>query len=508
MLPLVFITTVVLWLFYKYWVSSYRIWTQRGIPEEPGSFPYGSDIDFSLMRKFQGLLLDKMYKKHPGSPYFGVYSMRIPFLVIRDPEIVRLILAKEFSHFRDRQGFKLPESDFLNQHLFNLEGERWKALRVKMSPTFTSGKLKGMFPLFVKCAESLDNLLFSELEHDIDIKDISARFTTDIICSCAFGLDVDSINDSENQFRRIGSNLMKISSSAKLRASLLKTFPSFFGLFQFKFTEKHIEDFLLKVVTDSVDYRKKTGAVRNDFIDLLIQLKDKGIVGEELTDNGDGNMIKPVEMTLEMMAAQCFVFFIAGFETSSSVQSYCLYELALNPEIQERLSEEIDTTIAKYGGINYQAIQEMEYLDMVVSETMRKYPTLWCLKRRCTKTFQTPAGHVIRKGDRIVIPTWSLHHDPAFFPKPESFNPERFAPGNKELIKPYSYLPFGEGPRICIGMRFGLLQTKLGIITMLRKYKVEPSEKTTIPLEFIASFDISTVNGPIMLKITKRASAF
>ena len=82
---------------------------------------------------------------------------------------------------------------------------------------------------------------------------------------------------------------------------------------------------------------------------------------------------------------------------------------------------------------------------------MRKYTTLPSLTRCCTQPFTLPTGHKILKGDVILIPLWSLHHDPQYFPDPEKFDPERFSPSNKELIKPYTYMPFGEGPRVCIG---------------------------------------------------------
>lgn len=84
-------------------------------------------------------------------------------------------------------------------------------------------------------------------------------------------------------------------------------------------------------------------------------------------------------------------------------------------------------------------------------ETLRKYPSLPILTRRCTKTFSMPAGNRIEKGDRIMIPVWSLHHDPDYFPDPDKFDPERFSSENKPTIKPFTYLPFGEGPRMCIG---------------------------------------------------------
>lgn len=436
-------------------------------------------------------------------PFFGIYIMRTPYLVLRDPEIIRLILTKEFSHFRDRHAYIRNQKDFLGHNLFHIEGEKWRALRVRLTPTFTSGKLKGMYPHFVNCAEALNQLLLSRLESIVDIKDITSSFTNDTICCCAFGLEVNSLSNKDDEFKKIGVDLFTPKVEFKAKHALALTFPTIHKYFTPRFFPKYMEDFLLKVVKESVEFREKSGMKRNDFIDLLIQLRKEGVVGNDLKDDM-GNGIKPVEITYEMMAAQCFVFFAAGFETSGSVQSYCLFELALNPDIQDRLYNEIAKNIKKHGELNYQGIQEMSYLDMVVHETMRKYPTIAILTRRCTKPFTMPSGHRVDIGDMIAIPVYSLHHDPSYFPDPEVFDPERFSPENKERIKPYTYLPFGEGPRVCIGMRFGLLQTKVGLITILRKYRVEKSVSTEVPLKLIGSGVVTTVAGPIKLKLTKR----
>ena len=87
----------------------------------------------------------------------------------------------------------------------------------------------------------------------------------------------------------------------------------------------------------------------------------------------------------------------------------------------------------------------------IISESLRKYPTLSALTRVCTKSYITPTGHKIEKGDHVLIPVWSLQHDPNYFQDPDKFDPERFSSENKVLIKPFTHLPFGEGPKACIG---------------------------------------------------------
>ncbi|XP_068081654.1 cytochrome P450 6B4-like [Anabrus simplex] len=174
---------------------------------------------------------------------------------------------------------------------------------------------------------------------------------------------------------------------------------------------------------------------------------------------------------------------MAGFETTSTTMSFCLHELAVNPDIQRRLQEEIDSTLLEYGGkITYEAIQKMEYLDRVVSETLRKYPPVSILSRKCTLDYTIPGTNVrLDKGTRVIIPVFAIQRDSRYYSEPEQFDPERFTEENKAQRHNCTYLPFGEGPRICIGMRFGLQQTKLGLVTLLSKFQFSACSKTDNP---------------------------
>ncbi|XP_066905465.1 uncharacterized protein [Halyomorpha halys] len=493
------------WLLYKYYISAYDLWKTRGIPYYPSKFPFGSTHKMFTSNKFQGDLHDEMYKKLAPHPLFGFFVIRAPVLHVRDPELIQLILTKEFSHFRDRMNMKLSEKDVLSQNLFNLEGEKWRALRVKLTPTFTSGRMKAMFPLFINCAGAFDSLILSKIGCDVDIKDLVGRLTTDIICNCAFGLDINTINEPDHKLRKIGAEAFKMKFIDQVKMIIIQSMPKLAEKIGARFTPKETEDYILKLVENTIEFREKNNIKRNDFLDLLLQLKNKGTIGDSMKDEVEEQKYQSFEFTVGLMAAQCFVFFLAGFETSSSVQSFCLYELALNQDIQTKVKKEIDEIIEKHGGLTYQAVNEMDYLDMVISETLRKYPTLTLLMRYCSKSITTPYGYKIEAGDTLVIPVWSLHHDPQYFPNPEKFDPERFSAQNRESIKPYTYLPFGEGPRMCIGMRFGQLQTKVGLITILRKCRVEPCAATNIPMVFGKSPMVIAPKDPIVLKLVPQS---
>jgi cytochrome P450 family 6 len=178
--------------------------------------------------------------------------------------------------------------------------------------------------------------------------------------------------------------------------------------------------------------------------------------------------------------------------------TFFTYELALNPDIQERLRDEINEVLSRHDGeVTYDAIMEMKYLDMAFNETLRKYPVADFNSRKPSSDFKIPNSNlVIPAGVQIMIPSYALQRDPQYFPEPEKFDPERFLPENIKKRSPYVYLPFSEGPRICIGMRFGMMQTKIGIVKLLQNYRFSTCKKTTIPMKFVPSGNVLTpMNG-------------
>lgn len=186
--------------------------------------------------------------------------------------------------------------------------------------------------------------------------------------------------------------------------------------------------------------------------------------------------------------------------------SFALYELALNTDIQDKLAEEITTMISENDDkLTYDLLLEMKYLDMVVSETLRKYPPVGNLFRQCTKPYKIPESNVtLDKQSRVFISVHAIHRDPKYYPNPDKFDPERFTPEEKAKRHPMTYMPFGEGPRMCIGNRFGLLEVKLGLATLLNKYRFEVCGKTTIPAKFDPRAFTTTMKGGVWLRIKER----
>ncbi|XP_075210857.1 putative cytochrome P450 6a17 [Lycorma delicatula] len=517
-------------IFYRFWTKNYNYWKDRNVPCLEPVFPFGNGKDFILSTRFVGLVFKDLYFKLKGLKFGGYILMRRPGLLLRDPEIIKQIMTKDFNYFTDRGNTVDEENDPLTAHLFNLCGEKWRKLRIKLTPTFTSGKMKTMFYLIKTCSKQLERNLndYAEREDVIELKYFTARFTIDTIGSCAFGLDIDSLNNPDNEFYRISKGIFQLSMKSNIRNALNSIIPGITKTLGIKFTPKDREEFFFRIVRESVDYRERNKVTRNDFLDLLIQLKN----GHQITDDNekksnhqvteicnnlrrnnedsgqllDQNSTNDLILTNELMTAQCFVFFIAGYETSSTTLSFCLYELALNEEIQTKLQEEIDKVLAKHNGdISYESLKEMTYMDRVVEETLRKYPPVSILTRECVADYKLKESNLeIKRGLRITIPLYGIHYDPEYYPDPEHFNPDNFTEEAKKSRHHYTWLPFGEGPRNCIGMRFGILQVKTGLASLLSNYSFHRTPETQVPIVLSTKSFVTTAKDGIKLKISKR----
>ncbi|XP_024943018.1 uncharacterized protein LOC107269765 [Cephus cinctus] len=483
----------------------YNYFEARGIPYEKPIVPFGSAHILFVRRTTFGELFANSYKKFNKYPYHGIFMLNVPNLVINDPEIIRLVLNKDFAKFHDRGLYFNEKADPLSGHLFVLGGEKWKRLRAKLSPTFTSGKIKQMFPVVSECSQLLAEHINESMKTDSDfeIKDLLGRYSTDVIASIAFGLDSRCLKDPNSDFRKYGK---KIFTGQTIRTFLFIFTPRLVDRLGIRLSQSDVNEFFIKTFTEMVQYRKDNNIERSDMLNLLIQLMDKGYVESDnvKTDKSNGE-VDTRKLGLLEAAAQAFVFFIAGFETSSSTVTYCLYELALNPEIQEKVRQEIETTIEKYGGLTYESLTDMTYLSQVLDETLRKYPTVPVLNRQCNEDFMVPTTRqIIPKGLNIVIPVQGLHQNPELYPDPEKFDPDRFSKENAKKIHPFAYLPFGEGPRVCIGKRFGLIQSKMAIISLLSRFRLSPCAKTTIPVVHCRRNLVMTPQDGVYLRFDPR----
>ncbi|KAK9308048.1 hypothetical protein QLX08_001781 [Tetragonisca angustula] len=464
---------VVFLALYYYFTSTFDFWKNRGVVG-PRPLPIFGNLKDVLQRKMiMGDCVRMLYEEYKSQPMFGIFLRSSPSLVLCDLDLIKDVLIKNFSTFDDR-GFSIPEkTDPLGSNLFNVDATRWRPLRTRLSPVFTSGKLKEMFSLIWESAKNLEQCLekLAEKGEPVECQELAARFTTDVIGSCAFGIDMNALSNEESEFRRIGKQIFDQNWATFLRNTFRDMFPRLYNALWFIIPEKESSKFITKLVTDTMRYREENNIVRPDFINILMEMRKH----PEKLEN--------IKLTDTILAAQAFVFFAAGFETSSTTISHTLYEMAMNTGIQDKLRKEIREFHARdNGSFQYEEVKQMKYLDKIFKETLRKYPPATLLMRMSNADYTFNDTKVtIPKGTRVLIPVFGIHRDPNIYPDPDKFDPERFDEDAAAARHPMTFLPFGDGPRNCIGSRFAIYQTKVGLIKILQNFRVDPCEKTLIP---------------------------
>ncbi|XP_075973963.1 cytochrome P450 9e2-like [Anticarsia gemmatalis] len=449
------------------------------------------------------------YEAFPEEKFVGRYEFRNKTLMIRDLELLKKIAVKDFEHFLDRRPV-FPDSDsYFNRNLSSLIGQEWKDMRSTLSPAFTSSKIRLMVPFMVEVGDQMMASLKKRIKSsdagyiDIDCKDLTSRYSNDVIATCAFGLKVDSLTDKDNEFYTLVKETTTLGFKDMIQFFITTSVPFIGKLLKMDVMSTAAKKFFKSLVLDTMTDRERRQILRPDMIHLLMEAKKGKLSHENLKSKGESAGFASVEESSvgtktvdrvwsnDDLVAQAVIFLFAGFETVSTATSFLLYELALNPEVQDKLVKEIREHDIKNGGkLDLKSLQDMPYMDMVVSELLRMWPPAMFADRACTKDYnlgkpndKAPQDYIMRKGDGLLIPVIGFHRDPQYFPNPDKFDPERFSEQNKHKINPTAYMPFGVGPRNCIGSRFALCEVKVLIYQILQHLEVSPCERTCIPAE-------------------------
>lgn len=408
----------------------FSFWSRQGIPSLPPTI-FGPVL---RQKECFGVLIRDIHLKSK-EPFLGLYYLYRPALLVRDPALVKRIFTTDFDHFVDRGVYCDPVHDPIGNNLFCMTGKPWKDLRVKLTPTFTSGKLKNMFPTIVEKNEVLrDHLLhIAEMDQEVALKTVLIHSNMNIIAPIFFGFDLDTFKDPEHQFAKIGDSY----SDPDLLRNNVQTFLTFFcpalmKLLKMPLLSPDTSKYLLNLVHSVMEARTKDPSlIRNDFIQTVMNLMEQEKMSGEDQTTG--------KLSVECCAAQAFVFYLAGFETSAATTSFCLYELCKNPEWMERVRAEVDALMRRRNGrLEYEDVAEMKLVDMCIKEAMRKYTVVPILNRECRKDYKIPdTDVVIPKGMPIMVSTYGLHMDPVSYVNPEEFDPWRFKNDRSEEDRPF-----------------------------------------------------------------------
>lgn len=441
----------------------------------------------------EGLKADKVFYDEYGK-VFGTYETCYPILNIGDPKLLKEIMVKQFNSFANRRATFADAMDVdVSDMLTLIRDDHWRNVRNVMTPTFSTKKLKLMTPLITSAADRMMENIDSQVatNEDIDMYKVLAAFTMDVIASTGFGLQADTQKNPDDPFLK---NLFALKNSKW--AAIVTLFIMFFPfltrvmrLLGITYAKEAVA-FFLKATKDSLKERRANPGVYTDFMSIMAEAADA-----EQQNKSSSKLL----LTEREVASNAVLFFIAGYDTTTSTMTFVMYHLLIHPEICDKVIQEIDDKLDG-ASPDYDNVQELSFLEMCINETMRLFPVTSRIDREAARDV-TIGDIAIPKGMIINIPVIALHMDPEYWPEPEKFIPERFTAENKAKMDSFVFMPFGAGPRNCIGLRFAVLTMKMAIARVLQNFRPIKSPNTKVPIE---TWKIANRPVDCLMKFEKR----
>nr|XP_050868693.1 cytochrome P450 6a2-like isoform X2 [Vespula vulgaris] len=465
---------------YIYWRRIYSYWDRQGIPEAPYSLPIvGHLLPLLLMQKNISQLAVSWYERYKNDSMVGYYDGMVPGLLIRDPELIKTVLQTSFTSFHENAMKVDQEVDpLMAKNPFFTKGDEWLVGRKRLTYAFSSMRLKILSETVRKVCKKFDDYLYKKIKEDqrveFEAKDLFSRFTGEVVANAGIGIEGFCFEDNYNpqSFHEMGKKIFRTTWFHGTLQSIMFFLPFLNNYLKIRLIPEDIDHFFRTVVKQVIEKRREETEKRNDFFQLMVDLEKS----------------ESQKFDQESLAAHAISFFGDGYETSSATLSFICFELSVHCEIQEKVRKEVRDVLAKHQGeITYDSLKEMTYLDQVISESQRLNTLLDIMGRLCTDKIELKANDgltcQVEQGTKIIIPVRSLQRDPKYWTNPEAFDPDRWNEERKGSINKYCFLPFGEGPRICVGLRMALLQVKAAIATLLMKYRIERNPRTTYPVK-------------------------
>lgn len=477
-------------------LARYRnYWKDQNLVHEPLSLFFGPQLKY-LFKPYH-VVEQELYKKH--GRLFGSFEDGKPVLYVAEPDLVKLVLVKDASQSQRR--VCRSEDPILSNLIGSVGPDKWKVIRSATSPAFTTGKLRKMQTIVDNCAAAMSKRLkeAARESRDVDLRGFFGQYTVDVMANCSFGAKLPP-NSPEIEFLIKGGRnafFVEITPLLVLRALLQQLSQAFHERF---FNAKAFECYK-RATLDIIQKREEIKVRNEDFLQMMMNAKEASKAHTEFAEQSalspeaqyppltPGNI---KNLSEEEALAQCVGFFLAGQDTTSSTISFAAYLLALNPGVQQRLRAEVDECFRKQGNTpSYDEISKLPYLDCVLNETLRMMPSGARLERALNEDYVLGnTGIKVPRDCSIVIPTYAMHHDPELFPEPEVFSPDRFNEENVKSIRPYTYMPFGAGPRNCIAMRFAIQILKTCLLHAVHDVQFVRCAKTKDPPEFQVGFGL------------------
>jgi cytochrome P450 len=393
------------------------------------------------------------------------------------PDLARRILVEQPEKFRKPELLKHAFGPFAGEGLLTSDGALWKRQRKLMQPAFHQRQLAAYGNVMVT-----ETLRVLDSFSDGQVREISAEMaelTLTIVAKCLFGAQLPS------ELHEIRGAMVAMLAAASRRVNSILRMPSWAPTASNVRERRALTkmDGILRVLVES---RRKSGQPRDDLLSVLL----------EATDDASGGGMPDKQLRDEMLT-----LFLAGHETTANALTWTWYLLSEHPEAEAKLCEELDRVLAGRAP-EVTDLAKLPYTEMVIRESMRLYPPAPAVAREPIAEVMI-GGYRVREGSLLSVNTYAMQRDARFYTDPERYDPERFSPGWEERIPRYAYLPFGAGPRVCIGNSFAMMEARLILATVAQSYRLslEPDQKV-VPMQVITV----KPRGPVRMRLRRRFS--
>ena len=421
---------------------------------------------------------------------WGQYEGFWPQLFIADVELAKRIMIKDFDHFQDRP--VLFDFQYGRDQLDMLPAERWKVLRSLLTPVLTtSGRLKAMVPTMRQCLDEAFSRLDAQLQTSpiIDAqKDLFGPLTLDVMAQFSFGMKVPDVADKNSVFVKHASafGVPTDDTSAPLMTLFLTSFPVIGNYLAGRQLIPAFRYFV-EVLRRSIKQRRAEGVQRADLVGVIMDAIDNKVPTAEY---------RQLELTEEIVLLQGAEMLMAAYDTIGTALTKSAFFLATEPDAAEQVAQEAHDL----DELTYETVAQLPKLEAFIKEVLRMAPLLSRHYRLCTRDWEHD-GLRVPRGTTVIIPMPAFHMDEKLFPEPRRFRLERWLDEDAHRRTQYSWMPFGLGPRACIGARLAMVECKFFLAAFLRRYRISACSQTKF--EYVPGSTLFANTKPIIVNVEK-----
>lgn len=448
------------------------------IPGPKGSTFVGSVFDFANEGPE---FLTRMTAEYGEIAHFKVFHHSL--YLISEPALIREVLVTKSKFFPKSNRDVAILEPFLGKGLVTTNHEQHKRQRKLTQPAFHMRRIGSYADTMVDYAQHLTRTWSNGQR--IDMSEQMMELTMFIVCKTLFDADWESMEDLAMQ---VGLAIEELQEVTDANFSLPVQIPLWVPTRNNR-RVRTAREMLNRTVNQIVADRRKQGTegVIEDKGDLLSMLL--------LAEYDDGSAMDNREIRDQLVT-----LFVAGHETTSNALTWTWYLLSQHPEVEAKMHHEIDTVLMGRQP-SLDDLPQLPYTEMVLKESMRIYPPVWTINARQATEEVTIGDYTIPKDGLIMISPYVMHRHPKYFHDPMRFEPTRFRPENESQMEKYTYMPFGGGPRICIGNSFAMMEAHLILATIAQKYRFELDSTAGVMPN--AQVTMSPLNG-LNMRVSER----